>query len=269
MAQHPAASPEPSSRAVLPPHVPLTEYYPDEPERHRFVRRIFDETAADYDRIERVLAFGTGPWYRLRALRRAHLKAGDRLVDVGIGTGMLAREALKIIGPSGTLTGVDPSSGMMSQVNLPGVQLVTGRAESMPCADASADFLTLGYALRHVSDLSAAFTEFHRVMRPGARLLLLEITRPKSRLGLLTLKFYMRWVVPAIAKVMARRKDTPELFRYYWDTIEACVPPEAVLEALRAAGFKRVRRFVELGMFSEYMALKPPLVAPATSTASG
>jgi len=248
---------EPTPHTVLPPHAPLTAYYADEQARHGFVRRIFDDTAADYDRVEKVLAFGSGPWYRRQALGRAHLKQGDRLVDVGIGTGLLAREALKIIGPQGTLTGVDPSAGMMGQVNFPGVQLLTGRAEALPCADASADFLTMGYALRHLSDLAAAFAEFHRVLRPGGRLLVLEITRPQGRFATLALKTYMRAVVPSIAWVVARRGKTSELWRYYWDTIEACVPPEVVLQALRAAGFKRVRRYTELGIFSEYTAFKP------------
>lgn len=248
--------------AVLPPHVPLTEYYADEPERHRFVRSIFDDTAADYDRIEKVLAFGSGGWYRGRALKRARLKAGDQVLDVGIGTGLVAREALGIIGPTGTLVGVDPSPGMMGQVQLPGVQLLAGRAEALPCGDASCDFVSMGYALRHLADLSAAFAEFHRVLRPGGRLLVLEITRPQGRWSTLALKTYMRAVVPTIARVVARRHKTSELWRYYWDTIEACVPPEAVLEALRAAGFRRVRRYVELGIFSEYTAFKPRQPTP-------
>lgn len=242
---------------VVAPHVPLKDYYTDEPDRQRFVRRIFDDTAADYDRIEGILAFGSGPWYRGQALRRARLKAGAQVLDVGIGTGLVAREALKIIGPEGKLVGVDPSPGMMGQAHLPGVELRAGRAEALPCADASFDFICMGYALRHLSDLSAAFAEFERVLRPGGRLLVLEITRPQGRLAMLALKAYMRAVVPAIAMVVARRHKTSELWRYYWDTIEACVPPETVLEALRTAGLRRVRRHVELGIFSEYAAFKP------------
>lgn len=267
MTQVPA--PEPGRSTVLTPHQPLTEYYADEPERHRYVRRIFDATAADYDRIEGVLAFGSGPWYRGRALQRAKLKAGAQVLDVGIGTGLVAREALKIIGPVGRLTGVDPSPGMMDQVHLPGVQLLTGRAEALPCADASCDFVSMGYALRHLSDLSAAFAEFHRVLRPGGRLLMLEITRPQGRLATLALKTYMRAVVPTVARLVARQRDTSELWRYYWDTIEACVPPAAVIAALQEAGFRRVRRNVVLGIFSEYTAFKPPPVPARREPRSG
>ncbi|NRF67422.1 class I SAM-dependent methyltransferase [Aquincola sp. S2] len=241
---------------VLRPHTPLAEYYADEPERQQYIRRIFDDTAPDYDRIERVLAFGTGPWYRRRALQRAGLAVGAKVLDVGIGTGLVAREALKLIGPNGRLVGVDPSPGMMNEVLLPGVELLQGKAESLPRPDASSDFVSMGYALRHISDVTAAFAEFHRVLKPGGRLLVLEITKPTGRFATRMLKGYMHAVVPLIARVVARRRDTAELWRYYWDTIEACIPPEAVIEALREAGFTSVQRYVELGIFSEYTAIK-------------
>jgi demethylmenaquinone methyltransferase/2-methoxy-6-polyprenyl-1,4-benzoquinol methylase len=252
----PTPAPLRPDHPVLRPHAPLTEYYRDEAERQQYLGRIFDETAPDYDRIERVLAFGSGPWYRRRALQRAGLAAGAQVLDVGIGTGLVAREALQLIGPTGRLVGVDPSVGMMNEVHLPGVELVRGKAEDLPRPDASCDFLSMGYALRHIGDVAAAFAEFHRVLKPGGRLLVLEITKPAGALGTAVLKGYMRAVVPLIARAVAKRQHTSELWRYYWDTIEACIAPEAVMAALRDAGFADVRRHVELGMFSEYTAIK-------------
>jgi demethylmenaquinone methyltransferase/2-methoxy-6-polyprenyl-1,4-benzoquinol methylase len=234
----------------------LTAYYADEQERQGFVHRIFDDTAEDYDRIERLLAFGSGPWYRRQALQRAGLRAGDAVVDVGFGTGLVAREALKLIGPAGSLVGVDPSAGMMQQSHLAGIALVEGRAESLPQQDACCDFISMGYALRHITDVRAAFSEFHRVLRPGGRLLVLEITKPTGRWGAALLKGYMRGLVPLLARAVARRRHTPELWRYYWDTIEACIPAVDVMRALVDAGFTAVDRHVELGLFSEYTAVK-------------
>ncbi len=241
---------------ALPPHTPLSAYYSDGADRRRFLTSIFDDTAPDYDRLERVLALGSGPWYRRMALQRAGLAVGAQMLDVGIGTGLVAREALALIGPQGRVVGVDPSPGMMGEVSLPGVELVTGRAEALPRPDASCDFLSMGYALRHIDDVRAAFGEFHRVLKPGGRLLMLEISKPASRVGSVALKAYMRVLVPLIARFVSKRRDSAHLWRYYWDTIEACIPPESILEALRGAGFERVERHVELGIFSEYRAVK-------------
>ncbi len=246
-----------ASDQTLLPHAPLPAYYGDEAEHTRYLRRIFDATAADYDRIERVLAFGSGPWYRREALRRAGLRAGDDVLDVGIGTGLVAREALQLIGKSGSLVGVDPSPGMMGEIDLPGVELRAGRAEALPCAAESCDFVSMGYALRHISDVNAAFAEFHRVLRPDGRLVILEISKPDGPLARSMLKLYMRAVVPLIARVVARQSDTAELWRYYWDTIEACMSGDAVQDALRTAGFTDVRCERQLGIFSEFTGVKP------------
>lgn len=257
---NPPPAPPPDTD-VLRPHTPLPAYYDDEADHQRYLRRIFDDTAPDYDRIERVLALGSGPWYRRMALQRAGLARDAEVLDVGIGTGLVAREALALVGPGGRLVGVDPSPGMMGEVSLAGVELVTGRAEDLPRPDASCDFLSMGYALRHIGDVRAAFAEFHRVLRPGGRLLVLEIVRPAGRVGTALLKGYMRAVVPLIARVVGRRRDTAELWRYYWDTIEACMPPAAVLAALREAGFETVARHTELGIFAEYTAVKSAAAA--------
>ncbi|OYX31655.1 MAG: dimethylmenaquinone methyltransferase [Hydrogenophilales bacterium 32-62-9] len=242
------------------PHPPLTAYYADENARRGYVGKLFDNTAADYDRIDRLLALGSGPWYRNQALQRAGLIAGMRVVDVGIGTGLVAREAVKLVGDPALVIGVDPSVGMMAEAHLPGVQLVEGRAEAIPFSDASFDFLSMGYALRHIGDLSAAFSEFHRVLKPGGRLCLLEITKPERAWSQALLKGYMRGVVPVLARLIGCSAESAKLWRYYWDTIEACVPPSGVIDTLTEAGFSGAKRHIETGALSilaEYQAVKP------------
>ncbi|WP_051180566.1 class I SAM-dependent methyltransferase [Caballeronia insecticola] len=240
------------------PHEPLTSYYPDETKRRVWLRGMFDRTAPDYDAIERAMAFGSGPWYRNRALRSAGLARGMRVLDVGMGTGLVTREAVAITGDAALVTGVDPSPGMVGEAHLPaGVETRIGSAENLPCDDAVYDFLSMGFALRHVGDLAQVFDEYFRVLAPGGRLCVLEITRPAHGAGRAALKFYMRGVVPLIARIVGKKEESVELMRYYWDTIEACVPPDTVLAAIRRAGFVDVRRDVELGIFSAYCATKP------------
>lgn len=243
------------------PHLPLTDYYRDEQSRAEFVRDMFDSTAEDYDRMEHILGLGTGKWYRAQALERAGLKAGMRVVDVGVGTGLVASGAARIVGDASLVTGVDPSPGMMANAKVPaGVTLVQGSAESIGFENAYFDFLSMGYALRHISDLSTAFQEFHRVLKPGGKLCLLEITCPESRWARWLLKVYMKGLVPMLALMVGRKKNTVRLWRYYWDTIEACVPPQQVLATLEAAGFTQVRRHIEIkgmSILAEYQATKP------------
>jgi demethylmenaquinone methyltransferase/2-methoxy-6-polyprenyl-1,4-benzoquinol methylase len=240
------------------PHVPLTDYYRTEQDRQAYLRRIFDDTAADYDRIEAMLAWGTGSRYRRQALVRGGLKTGMKVLDVGVGTGLVAAQACLLAGDPALVTGVDPSPGMMAASKLPrSMVLREGRAESLPFPDNHFDFLSMGYALRHISDLGVAFAEFQRVLKPGGRLCILEITQAKSAPGRWLLKTYMRSVIPLLTRLVTRQKDTPTIWRYYWDSIEACVPPEQVMTTLRAAGLAQVRQHLEVGVFSEYQAIKP------------
>lgn len=255
MAQQPPSARDDS--LVHLPHSPLPAYYrsDDQQAREQFLRTTFDDTAVDYNRLETILGLGTGPWYRRQALLRAGLKPGMDVVDVGMGTGLVSAEILRITGEPNRLIGVDPSPGMMGQAHFEQpVECRLGRAEAIPVPDASADFVVMGYALRHIADFAAACAEFRRVLRPGGTLLILEITRAEGRLGNALLKAYMRGAVPLIARLVSKSATTPMLWRYYWDTIEACVPPAEVLRMLASHGLGSVERHVELGIFSEYRA---------------
>jgi demethylmenaquinone methyltransferase/2-methoxy-6-polyprenyl-1,4-benzoquinol methylase len=240
------------------PHPPLKKYYGAEQDRAGWVRGIFSRTAGDYERVVSAMALGTGSWYRRHALKASGLRPGMSVVDVGVGTGQVAREAAAITGDARLVVGVDPSPGMVEHAHVPnGVTLMIGSAESLPLADATADFLCMGYALRHISDLSLAFDEFYRVLKPRGTLCVLEITKPEHSLSRALLKAYMRGAVPLMTRLVARHDDMPELMRYYWDTIEACISPSALMDGMRSAGFTEVSRHVALGVFSEYRARKP------------
>jgi demethylmenaquinone methyltransferase/2-methoxy-6-polyprenyl-1,4-benzoquinol methylase len=249
---------ETTGTVVHAPHPPLTEYYEREEDRRAWVGEQFDKTAADYDRIERILGLGTGSFYRRKMLAFAGLKPGMRVLDAGMGTGLVAKQAALLAGDAGLVTGVDPSPGMIRSARLPtGVTVVEGRAEQLPLPDGGYDFLSMGYALRHVSDMAVAFAEFHRVLKPGGKVCILEITPPQGRIATALLKGYCKYAVPALAKLVARDKDTAQLWRYYWDTIEACAAPEEVMSTLESAGFANVRRNVDLGIFTTYLADRP------------
>ena len=238
------------------PITTLRQYWSDERGRRLFVDRLFDQTAGHYDCVERLLGLGSGSWYRRKALGRAGLRPGMRVLDIATGTGLVAREALGIVGAKGSVIGLDPSAGMLEQAGRLDIALVRALGEGLPFRDAAFDFISMGFALRHVADLETLFQEMRRVLRPGGTACILEITRPRRAAVATPLRVFMTRVVPVVAILWGRRVQASELMRFYWDTIEACVPPAAVLGALEQAGFDSPRHASSLGMFSEYVATK-------------
>jgi demethylmenaquinone methyltransferase/2-methoxy-6-polyprenyl-1,4-benzoquinol methylase len=247
------STPKPTSSAEpLRPHPLLTRYYADEAQRRQRVKTWFDEAAPDYDWVNRAMSFGSGAWYRRGALIRNGLAPGMTMLDAGSGTGVIAAEAQKIVG-GGRVVALDPSLGMLGQAAGRGVRTrIRGVAEALPFASGTFDFLSMGYALRHVPDLRATFAEYRRVLKPGGKLLILEITPPRSRLAFQFLKIYLGRVVPLVAGFGKGGRTSRELMEYYWDTVESCVPPQVILEGLAEAGFTKPHRHVVQAIMSEY-----------------
>jgi len=241
----------------LRPHPLLTRYHASEQERRRQVNRWFDESSAHYDFITQAMSLGSGHRYRKQALLRAGLAEGMSVLDIACGTGVLASHALDIVGVHGLVIGLDPSAGMLGEARRRGVdRLVQAVAEALPLGSGRFDLLSMGYALRHVADLRATLREYRRVLRPGGKVLILEITPPRSRLSFRLMRFYLRRVVPLVARLGRGGRGAQELMKYHWDTIENCVAPPVILGALEEAGFSSVGRHVEMGIFSEYTAVR-------------
>lgn len=224
----------------------------------RVLTRLFDDTAAHYDRITGLMAFGSGAWYRRNALRRAGLQKGMKVLDVAVGTGAVARAAASIAGPSGGVVGVDPSTGMLAQAQRKlGIPLVQGVAEWLPFRDGAFDAVTMGYALRHVSDLRHTFGEYSRVLRPGGLLVVVDFARPRSGLGLRVGRFYLNGVVPWMSWLSSGSREAQLLMHYCWDTLETLAPAETILTAMGDCGFQNTRRVCWIGLLSEYVGRKP------------
>jgi demethylmenaquinone methyltransferase/2-methoxy-6-polyprenyl-1,4-benzoquinol methylase len=252
-------SPDPTkSREPVPPHTPLTSYYETDAERRRYVDDLFNKTAHHYNTIEALFLNG-GIWYRRFSLRRAGLRPGMKVLDVAVGTAAVARGAAQLVGPQGRVFGVDPNRAMLGQARrVFDGPLTRGVAEELPFASDRFDFVTMGIALRHVADLVATFSQYLRVLRPGGKLWILEGHTPRSGLGHRLTRFVWAKLIPGMTLLSTRSRDAKVLMDYYWDTVEKCVPPEAIVQALRDAGFEDVRyQVVVPGAFCEYTGKKP------------
>jgi demethylmenaquinone methyltransferase / 2-methoxy-6-polyprenyl-1,4-benzoquinol methylase len=252
------SSPQPTDRNPIYPHPVMTRYYADDGQRQRYVVRLFDASARHYDAINQLMSLGTGHRYRREALLRAGLTHGMHVLDVGAGTGALALSATQVVGACGSVTALEPSRGMLQETVRKCVRpAVQGTAEHLPFADNSFDMVTMGYALRHIAELHVAFHEYQRVLKPGGSVLMLEITTPASWPMYYPVKCYFQFIIPTLALFVRRSQTARIMMSYFWDTIAACVPPHAIMEALQRVGFAQIKRHVVLGIFSEYMAQKP------------
>jgi len=241
----------------LPPHPLLTQYHADEQERRRQVNRWFDQSATGYDFISQMMSFGSGNRYRRQVLLREGLSAGMSLVDIACGTGVLTAHAQQIVGGEGLVVGLDPSRGMLEEARGRGAgRLVRAVAEALPLGSGRFDFLSMGYALRHVADLHETFREYRRVLKLGGKVLILEITPPTSRISFHLLKLYLGRLIPMVARIGRGGRGSHDLMKYYWDTIEHCVAPQVILDALEKAGFSQATRRVEMGILSSYTAIR-------------
>jgi demethylmenaquinone methyltransferase/2-methoxy-6-polyprenyl-1,4-benzoquinol methylase len=249
-----------SSPAVEPiaPHPPLRGYYDELDARQGFLNDLFTRTAYQYRNIERATGLGSGLWYRRKALQLAGLKPGMRVLDVACGPGLVAQCALSLVGSSGSVVGLDPSIGMLREAQKgPCLNLVRGVGERLPFLDGQFDFLSMGYALRHVPDLRTAFAEFRRVLKPGGIVLLLEISRPRSSLLFLLSRFYIKTLLGTAFTTGTGNQDIKKLMAYYWDTLERCVPSSTIIEALQASGFDQCRiKELFSGLLRDYRAVK-------------
>jgi demethylmenaquinone methyltransferase / 2-methoxy-6-polyprenyl-1,4-benzoquinol methylase len=239
------------------PHPVLEEYYPVQSDRQSFVDELFNGSAKYYNHIGRMLDWGSGPMYRRQALQRAGLKKGMRLLDVATGTGLVALGGAEVVGDARRVVGIDPNSQMLREARMAlASPLVRGRAEILPFRSDTFDMLSMGFALRHVEDLETAFSEYRRVLKPGGRMLLIEVSRPKSRIMRWVIRTHFQRVLPWLARITTGSEPAQLLMKFYWDTIDQCVPPDTILDVLRRNGFVDLKRRVWCGFLSEYVAVK-------------
>ena len=236
----------------------IATYYASAARRPGAARALFNHFARHYNLINHIFSLGSGAWYRRTCLRQAGIGPGMVVVDVAVGTGLLARQAQTLMQGYGILIGVDVSESMLERAQKTlGIPLIHASAEALPLADGIADFVTMGYALRHLSDISQALGEAFRLLRPGGRLVLLEISAPSHPVLRLLARGFVGGVLPAASALAARSRQAKALMDYHWQTIAAYAPPEAVLDAMRHAGFQAATCASELDFFRFYSGQKP------------
>lgn len=210
------------------------------------VRTMFDRISGRYDLMNRVMTMGIDRRWRAAAIRAAVVDPSTRALDVCCGTGDISF----LLAEAGAerVTGLDFSEGMLTQARrrqrghrdpaaAERVEFVQGDALALPFPDDSFDVITVSFGVRNVEDLALAFREFARVGRPGARIVCLEITRPKSRLAN---RFYDIWfdrIVPGLGALVSRDRDA---YTYLPESTRTFPRPPQLAEVIREAGVRNV-----------------------------
>jgi demethylmenaquinone methyltransferase / 2-methoxy-6-polyprenyl-1,4-benzoquinol methylase len=211
--------------------------------RNEAARKLFAPLAETYDRYARVLSFGQDPRWRRFLVSRIDAAPGDTVLDVACGTGAVALELLRRYGCR--VFGVDQSAEMLAvaaQRLGNRASLVESRAEELPFPDGEFDGLTFTYLLRYVDDPAATLRELARVLRPGARIAMLEFYVPPSPPARALWEGYVRAGLPVAGRLISPGwKDVGAFLgpsiREFW----ARRPLDALLTDWRAAGILDVR----------------------------
>jgi demethylmenaquinone methyltransferase/2-methoxy-6-polyprenyl-1,4-benzoquinol methylase len=184
-----------------------------------------------------------------------------KVADVATGTGLTARVAVALTGWRVDITCFDTSPGMLDQARLTrcATNYCLASADDLGALDNEFDFAIMAYALWHMENLSATFREFYRVLKPGGRVCLLDLTRPKHPLLGFVFDLYFRHCVPCFARLLTKNKNAARLMSHVSRIISGKLPPEGIVEELNQAGFTQTAHCLKRGMFSEYAGVKPNL----------
>jgi demethylmenaquinone methyltransferase/2-methoxy-6-polyprenyl-1,4-benzoquinol methylase len=197
---------------------------------------MFDGIVERYDLVNGILSLGMDRWWRRRTASSVRVQPNDLVLDLGCGTGALGR---LLAGRAGVV-GVDVSSEMLARArrrSRPRLHLAQASAFGLPFAGATFDAAISGFVLRNLSDLPRAFAELARVVRPGGRIGLVDITEPRSSAFRRLFDLYFRTMAPALGAAVGQR----DAYRYLVSSLAQLPPPAEVGELLRSAGFREVR----------------------------
>jgi len=211
---------------------------------------MFDRVASNYDALNSVMTAGLHHRWRERAADRAQLAGGDSALDVCCGTGDLALELSRRVSPDGHVVGCDFSEPMLDLARekaagrrLAGVRFEWADALQLPYDAGRFDAVTVGFGVRNLADLDRGLSEMARILKPGGRAVILEITQPtRPPLSI----FYSLWF-DRIVPLLGAFSSEPEAYSYLPESVRSFPSPLGLAEKMDRAGFERIRYTVLAG----------------------
>lgn len=236
--------------------------------RETYVRQVFDAIAQHYDSFNILATGGLLRVWQEALGRQTLLEPGDRALDVCSGTGELAILLARQVGPQGKVVGLDFSRGMLEvaarrlerQPQLACISLAEGNALDLPFDGGEFDAVTMGFALRNIPQISLAIQEMVRVTRPGGRVLILELSRPPSKVVSLPYYLYLFRVLPLAGRLVEKLTGSGQL-RPYAYLPRSLIPlpgPGEIADIMREAGLQQVTySYLTAGIACLHRGVKP------------
>ncbi len=221
---------------------------PPPEQKAQYVREMFTSIAPTYDRLNSVISLGLHRLWRERAVSLSGLRPGDRALDVATGTGDFALALARRVGLTGRVVGTDFSEGMLElaaakarAAGLDGVvSFEWADALDLPYEDGEFAAATVGFAGRNVTDIHRMFSEMRRVVRPGGRVIHLELSRPTLPLFRSLYQVYFYHLVPLVGGALARSRAA---YTYLPNSLTPFPEPDELAEIMREAGLTKVRYY--------------------------
>ena len=209
------------------------------------VRAMFDRISGFYDVMNSVMTAGLHHRWRARAADLAALEPGNSALDVACGTGDLAIELARLVGTGGEVIGSDFSEEMLerARAKAPGLAWEWGNALELPYASGRFDAATVGFGARNFSDLERGLAEMARVVKPGGRVVVLEITTPRKPPLSTIYRVWLDHVVPLIGRLTGEQ----EAYTYLPSSVRRFPGPEGLAAAMQRAGLSDIRWVLTAG----------------------
>lgn len=206
-------------------------------ERASYVKNMFTRIAGRYDLMNRLMTGGQDIRWRRQVIHLTRLRHNASLLDLGTGTGDLARQALEQF-PQARVIAADFTLEMMRVGQGRGpLDFASADALRLPFTNSSFDAVVSGFLMRNVIDLQRALEEQFRILKKGGRIVILDTTRPKKNLFSPFIWLHMHVVIPLLGRLLT---GSSEAYRYLPETTEGFVTAENLASRMAAAGFKRV-----------------------------